>query len=1017
MKRILTFLPLALAPFTGFAQGKTYFQQDVKYNITVQLDDVKHELTGFETLEYVNNSPDALPFIWMHIWPNAYKQNGTALEKQVTDNGETALHFSDRKDRGYIDQLDFKVDGQAAKTEAHPEHIDIIKLVLNQPLQPGGKITITTPFHVKIPSGKFSRLGHIGQQYQITQWYPKPAVYDRNGWNEMPYLDQGEFYSEFGTYDVFITLPKNYVVGSTGDLTGNDDEVRWLDERAKASQVKIANRDTTVKPGVKKTWMTSDSVRSAAETKTLHYHQENVHDFAWFCDKSYNVLKSSVKLPHTNHEVTTWVMFTDRYTKVWKNATTYVNDALYYYSLWNGDYPYNHCTAVDGALSAGGGMEYPNITVIGATGDPMTLETVIMHEVGHNWFYGLLGSNERMHAWMDEGINSYNELRYIETKYPEKRMVGDTNGPNKFAKIANLERYRQKAQYYQLYAFSARQDLDQSLTLPAAEFTSINYAGMVYYKTAIAFDYLRSYLGEPMMDKCMQTYFDRWHFRHPMPSDIRAVFEEVTGKNLSWFFDDMIGSDKNLDYKITSKNKKADGTWEITVKNTGEIKGPVALSGVKDGKIRGIIWYEGFDDKQTLGFPEADIDYFILDFFEDIPEINRKNNRVYTHGLFKKTEPLKIQFLGSLDNPERTQLFWTPALGWNKYNGFMLGAAVYNHVAPQKHFEWMLIPMYGFKNKNLAGHADVFFHINPGKVFQQVDIGANFNRYCYSNDPLKDLDFNKIAPEINFTFKKKRLRSNFNQGLRLRGILLLNDGVAEIGNFEPPLYNYTTTDKRFYEATYSFRNSRKVNPFGFSVNALTGDTMTKITLTGNYRLDINEKKRIDIRVFGGTFLNTTAANANPYRFRMSGWRGYNDYLFDHVYFGRSEYTGLGAAQMAERDGAFKVYTPLGQSAVWLAAMNVKADIPFDVKFLNNVRLFADVGACETDGRNTQTVIFDAGVNITLFRGFGNIYIPLIMSTDLKDVITANDWKFAETIRFELRLEQLAPSALIKQIDF
>ncbi|MDP1746068.1 MAG: M1 family peptidase, partial [Bacteroidota bacterium] len=230
-KSILLFL---LLPFAGIAQP--YFQQEVHYTINVKLDDVKNEIAGDESIEYINNSPNQLSFIYMHLWPNAYKDHTTSLAKEFLKNQEEKFYFSKEKERGYIDQLDFKIDGQPAKYELLKDSIDICKLFLNQPLKSGEKITITTPFHVKIPSGEFSRLGHIGQSYQITQWYPKPAVYDRNGWNYMPYLNQGEFYSEFGTFDVSITLPKNYVLGATGDMVDGEKELEWLNQKVKETE-------------------------------------------------------------------------------------------------------------------------------------------------------------------------------------------------------------------------------------------------------------------------------------------------------------------------------------------------------------------------------------------------------------------------------------------------------------------------------------------------------------------------------------------------------------------------------------------------------------------------------------------------------------------------------------------------------------------------------------------------------------------------------------------------------------
>ena len=298
---------------------KTYFQQEVHYSINVNLDDVKHELNGMESLDYTNNSSDALSIIYIHLWANGYKDHSTALCKQMVENGNTSLYFAKDEDKGFIDQLDFKVNSQSVKLEYDSLYIDIAKIILNKPLKHGETINITTPFHVKIPLGKFSRMGHIDQSYQITQWYPKPAVYDRNGWNPIPYLDQGEFYSEFGSYDVNITLPKNYVVGATGDLVNGEHEIQWM--------TNIADSTKKITEFGREKVISSDK-----ETKTLHYHQEKVHDFAWFADKRFNILKGEVTLPHSQNKVTTWVLFTNHSSGLWRKANPYIDSAIYYYS-------------------------------------------------------------------------------------------------------------------------------------------------------------------------------------------------------------------------------------------------------------------------------------------------------------------------------------------------------------------------------------------------------------------------------------------------------------------------------------------------------------------------------------------------------------------------------------------------------------------------------------------------------------------------------------------------------------
>jgi Peptidase family M1 domain len=993
---------------------KPYFQQDVAFTIQVKLDDKKHELNAFETLIYKNNSPDALPFIYMHLWPNAYTDIHSRLGQQFEEDQELFFHFAADSLRGSIDSLDFKVDGQPVKLEYDAKNPDIAKLILNVALQPGGQISITTPFRVHIPIGKISRLGHIGQQYQITQWFPKPAVYDRNGWNQMPYLNQGEFYSEFGTFDVYISLPQNYVLGSTGDLIDNPQEVHFLDSIAEATK----NIGAYDKKDVK-------FPASSPIFKTVHYHQEHVHDFAWFCDKRYHVLKGEVELPHTKRKVSTCVMYTNMYASYWKDAIKYVNDALYYYSLWNGDYTYDVCTAVDGALSAGGGMEYPNITVIGAVGSARTLDLVITHEVGHNWFYGMLGSNERIHTWMDEGINSANEMRYMMLKYPNAKLISTPiNG------LLDMDRYYQKAQYYQAYAFCARMHTDQPDDIPAVDYTGINYGTVVYMKSAVIFNYLRAYLSDSVYDKCFQTYFDRWHWKHPMPEDIKAVFVEVSGKNLDWVFEDLIRTNKHMDYKMAGIDQSANG-FALNIKNKGEVNGPFSISGMKEGKTIKTQWYDGFAGENTVNFPAGDYDELYLDQGEWMPEVNRKNNTIKTSGVLKKTEPLRLQPIGSLDNPQRTQLFFTPAFGYNKYDKFMLGAALYNHVVPGKTFEWTLLPMYSFGDKSVVGHADAFFNLWPNKVFQHIRLGINANKYHFyqiqrEDHPLdaapdRRLGFIKIAPEINFAFKKKRERSPINQSVKFRAVWLATNAIysgydSASSNL---IWEVQKQERTFYELRYNFSYGKGVHNFNGELKGQMGDNMSKLQLTAKYELNYMRKRTIEFRLFAGSFLD--ASNAGPYRFRMSSWGpqgiGNHDYLFDNVYIGRSEEIKLWSNQTYVEDGGFRVYSPVGQSDKWLTSLNVTSQLPFKNRLLGMIKVYGNAGLFNTTGISNPLFVYESGLQFSLIaNGLLDVYIPLLYSQSIQDYHSANDIQFHERIRFTLNITLLNPSTILQGIQ-
>lgn len=991
-------------------RAQSYFQQEVNYTIDVTLNDVLHELQATEKIEYINNSPDALSIIYMHLWPNAYKNNSTALAKQLYESGETKLYYADEDERGYIDQLDFKINDKPVKWELLKDSIDICKIYLNEPLNSGQKMMISTPFHVKLPTAKISRLGHLEQSYMITQWYPKPAVYDKNGWNYMPYLNQGEFYSEFGSFDVRITLPKNYVLGATGDLVNGEKEIEWLNQKAKETEALSSfDSDMSFPP-------------SENQTKTLQFKQSNVHDFAWFCDKRYHVLKGEIETPHTKHKVITWAFFTNAQADLWKKSISYLNDAIYYYSLWNGDYPYNHCTAVDGTISAGTGMEYPNITVIGTSSNAYQLDIVIAHEVGHNWFYGMLGSNERKHPWLDEGINSFYELRYSELKYPDRKLVG--NSPDgKIAKWFDLARYKSRYEKYFAYVLSAKTNDDQPIEAPAYEYTDLNYGAIIYAKTALAFDYLMNYLGEKKMDELMQRYFNEWKFKHPQPEDLKKILSENSGKDLSWFFNDLIPSTKKLDYKIAFAHQNTDGSWDIGVKNNSNIKGPVFIQGIKDKKLVGELNYDGFPGKQALTFPKSEIDYFKIDFNENMPEINQRNNTIRTRGLFKRVEPLRLQFLGSFNNTSKTQLFWAPAVGWNNYNKWMFGAAFYNSLLPRKAFEFDLLPMFSFGTKNLAGFGHVAYTLYPhSTVFHHIQLGVTGTRYAYANDPF-DLHFNKIAPEVSVEFRKKRARSLYTNTLKYRYIYISRDELRTFYyNLDPAHHNPSSyalqsqvaTQRDFHDLVYTFSRNDVIQPFSLQAGLQQGDNMCKGSLTFNYQFKFKKaNKGIEARVFAGSFLfNGKFSNTGPYRFRISGQTGTQDYLYDHIYLGRTEIPGsfLGN-QFTETDGGFKFFSFVGQTSRQITALNVKSSIgslPLPVK------LYADIGTTSADGFGKESAwLYDVGICISTPKNLIEVFFPLLICKDFEDYKEINKVRYKETIRFTLNLNAINPFSLIR----
>lgn len=995
----------------GAAAAQTpYFQQRVDHVIDVRLDDEEHELHGTIATTYTNNSPQTLDFLWIHLWPNAYSGGETALAKQQFRDGNMLLFYAMQRELGRIDSLAFVVNGQPARVTPHPEHVDIVRLELPRPLAPGATLTYSTPFRVALPSGSISRLGHIGQSYQITQWYPKPAVYDRDGWHEMPYLNQGEFYSEYGSFDVSITLPENYVVGATGDfvegVADNGAEVRRLDSLDALTRLRFESARAEGKP--LKGLVPTEFPMSSRTTKTLRYRQSEVHDFAWFADKRWAVLKGSVVVPGSGRSVTTWAMFTGERADLWERAPEYLADGIHYYSLWNGDYPYNQVTAVDGTISAGGGMEYPNVTVIGTMGSDLGLETVIVHEVGHNWFYGILGTNERTHAWMDEGINSFNETRYFETKYGDSLGFAGAMVPKGLARtlgFANLS-YGLTDQYS--YLLTSRMGIDQPMSCHSDAFSSTNYGTVVYKKTAAAFAYLRGALGTEVFDRAMRAYFDAWKFKHPGPDDLRAIIERESGVDCSWFFDELVPTTGRVDFRAGRTRKGTSGR-EVHVMNYGDISGPFEVSVQLEGDsaFRSLGWNAALPSGTGRWVPvPAEARSIRIDGVEAALEYDRRNNTVRTSGLMRRVEPLELRLLTRLEQPYRTTIGYLPIVGWNLYDGWMPGIAVHNEVLPLRDWGWHVAPMWSFGEDELMGFARLSRRMGSwmaraeARRFGAPAVVPGWEREVY-----------RRAALVAVARFHKKPASPWSSAVRFEAVDLRSDatlyGMENALTVLPPRTARQSLGA-IGSATWKGRStshSLRAEVRGFAFDQAYEDVLlvrsderalfASITYAGFYRYD-RDGHKVRWRVFGG---NSTDAAVFPVL--VQGIASGVDPMRDQLFLSR-EGEGVAGAQVAELHGGLAGFAS-ARGAASVVTASVDVDLPA------KLGVFAGAGVAED-------WMGSAGVFVRLpgLQGpgdmQGSIRIPLAATGWFEPGMAYRPWEY---IAVQFSINVLNPFALAR----
>lgn len=470
---------------SGKAMGQTaYWQQKADYRMSVNLNPADHSLQGKASIQYQNNSPDSLAFIWFHCWPNAYRNDRTAFSEQLLRLNRLDFYFSADADRGYLNQLVMKVNGLTARLDQDPLNQDIVKVILPQPLPPGQSITIEAGFHVQLPR-IFSRLGYRQGFYAITQWYPKPAVYDFRGWHPMPYLDQGEFYSEYGNYDVTITVPDGYTIAASG--------------------------------------IQEDSSHSNGLT-AYHFRQDKIHDFAWFASKKFKLSQDTLQsIDGRIIQLKTFVL--PGHEKAWSKSMDYLKAAIRFRESMIGSYPYTIAQVVDGFQGeGGGGMEYPTITVLNDINDEYELNATLEHEIGHNWFYAALGTNERDYPWLDEGLNTYYDRRY-EKYFPDPRIASKKQ--KKYPGPVDPENW--------LISGLESIHRDQPINTAANQFNAANYGLIPYYKTALWLEQLAAVIGQQALDSAIRNYYRQYAFRHPQPEDLQRLIISVNPAAAPYF--------------------------------------------------------------------------------------------------------------------------------------------------------------------------------------------------------------------------------------------------------------------------------------------------------------------------------------------------------------------------------------------------------------------------------------------------------------------------------------------------
>ena len=501
--------------------------RNASYAIAARLDPKSRTLTGDETLTWRNTSGAPAATLRFHLYYNAWRNTRSTWMRERRLAGDTTLGSRPESDWGWIDVTSIRLLGSGAPVDltsrarfiapddGNADDRTVMEVPLDRPIASGQTANVQIGWSARVPR-TFARTGTIGNFYFLGQWFPKIGVLEDAGWNCHQFHSGTEFFSDFGSYDVRLTVPSGWVVGATG-----------------------LERDRRDEPD---------------GTTTHRYVQDDVHDFAWTTSPDYVERRAVFEHP-TLPRVDMRLLLQPEHAGQAERHFNATRAALKYYGEWFGPYPYGHITIVDPAWQSGaGGMEYPTLFTAGsrwlAPRGATTPESVTIHEAGHQFWYGIVATNEFEHAWMDEGLNTFSTARVIAQAYSPnyytRRYFGDfvPRVFRDFPLSREIEGNRLGP-----YRLAAKADMPST---PTWQYFPGTAAAITYDKTALWLNTLERMLGWDTMQRVMSTYFSRWAFRHPAPADFFSVANEVSGRDLTWFFDQVYRSSNVFDYAVES---------------------------------------------------------------------------------------------------------------------------------------------------------------------------------------------------------------------------------------------------------------------------------------------------------------------------------------------------------------------------------------------------------------------------------------------------------------------------------
>lgn len=897
--------------------------------LNVAFDFEKKVLHIEQETTFFNPSKVTINQLILNDWNSAYANTNTVLADRFSDEFVRSFHFAKPEERGETWAIKmFDEANRALEWHRLPAHYDLIAVDLPNGLLPNQKIKINLKYDVKIPSDAFTGFGFATNgNLNLKNWWLSPSRFENNAFVTYSNCNLNDIANGFSDYEIHFDLPKKWVVTTDLDLKSTataDEKNRYvLDGKNRndfglfiAQEHRFESINTDI-VGVE-TDLKDKKIDPVVKAKL-------VQQIVGFVDRNIGALmQPKICISQTDYD---------------RNPFYGLNQLPAFLSPFGNDFIY---------------------------------ELQFLRTYLDSYLKNTLRLDQRKDNWIFDGIQVYYLMQYIQEFHPESKMMGSI-AKMKLLKSFKLVNLDFNDQYSYFYMLMARKNLDQPLVTSKENLIKFNEQIANKYYAGLAFQYLDSYMGNGVLKKSIQEFVAQNQNKLVSKLHFEQVLKSNTTQNIDWFFDQIVAKNQVIDFKFKHFESSKD-SLSFEIKSQSNLALPIPIYGIKNKSIVFKQWIETTKTDSVFRFPTSNIDHLVINFNNEVPEINLRNNWKKIGGFLPNNRPFKFVFMKDLEDPKFNQVLYVPTITYNLYDGVTPGFRMHNKAMLDKPFTYDINPAYSLLSKKFIGgfSAGINQNFKDQKLYNVFyGFSGSYSQYA------PDAGYSRFNPAIYMRFRPEDLRSNQKQLIAIRQVVVHRDKLEEFNSdFNE---NYSVFDVK-----YIIAKSELIKQYNFVTDFQISKNFGKMSVETGFRKLFDNNRQLSFRTYFGAFLYNQTDN-NYFSFAIDRP---TDYLFDYNYYGRSESSGVFSQQLILAEGGFKSKLTKSFANQLLATTNIGYTI------WNWIEAYGDLGFIKNTQKDSN-FIYDSGIRLNLVQDYFEIYLP---------VYSNNGWEiaqpnFSQKIRF------------------